>query len=538
MLDLLKTVYSGELLYATLVTAALFFAVGTATAWAVCSRWHWFLRIGVVGVVLWSALFVPGYDAVLVYFVQAVTAAVLLTVVKARRIRAARRDGGEQEDQPPSWRGRLRFTLTDLLLATVVISAVLAVAARVPMTIWSEWLVIGGFGVVFGAHFCMFVDHVFLFTGKSRLGTLPAPRWRKGRERGRRRAILATVSWISCAGFMFLVAFPAAAVYHIVIHPTPIPPISLPEPNGYDDLVREGARLMTGAVPEDDEAGRAELETFIAEYGYVLDAARQGLQRECQVPLTYTQADISRNENQLLRQLGRAFLAEGKLARLQGRTGDALETYLDLIRLGRAAANGGLYVEAFVGWALEGMALNRLASMRDALTPDQCRNAIDALESLDADREPVQDISERDRLWEHHAFGKTGRAMETAGLDFFTHGPDRAAELAAKRTQAKTRLLICELALQQWRLEQGSEPKTLADLVPDYLRAVPLDPYCGKRLLYRPTDSGYQLYSVGPDGVDDGGKPMERMVATDVWPGDLHVFEPALDEPAQPEKSE
>lgn len=538
MLELLKTVYSGELLYGTLVTALLFFAVGTATAWAVCSGRHWFLRIGVVGAVLWSALLVPGYDAVLVFFVQAVTAAALLTLIKAWRIRAARRDAGEPKDQPAPWRRRLRFTLTDLLLATVVISAILAVAVRVPMTIWSEWMVIGGFGVVFGIYTCAFVDHVFLFTGKSRLGTLPAPRVRKGRERRRPRAILAAAAWIGCAGFMFLVAFPAAAVYHIVIHPAPLPPISLPEPNGYDDVVREGARLMTVAVPDDETAGRAEIEAFVVKHGYVLDAARQGLKRECQVPLTYTLADISRTENDLLRQLGRAFLAEGKLARLQGRTRDALDSYLDVIRLGKATANGGLYVEAFVGWALEGLALNRLAAMRDALTPDQCRHAIDAIEALDADREPLQEIFERDRLWTHHAFGKAGRALEATGLDFFTDDSERAAEQAAKRTQAKTRLLICELALRQSRLEHESEPTTLEDLVPDYLSAVPLDPYSGEPLRYRPSASGYQLYSVGPDGVDDGGKPMERMHATDVWPGDLHVFEPALDDPAKREQSE
>ena len=538
MLELLKTVYSGELLYGTLVTATLFCAVGTVTTWAVCSGRHWFLRASVVGAVLSLALLVPGYDAVLVFFLQAVTMAALLTLTKAWRIRAARREAGEGNAKLPSWRSRLRFTLTDLLLATVVISAILAVAVRVPMAIWSEWMTIGPAGVVSGCYSLVFVDFVFLFTGRSRLGTLPAPKARRGSERRRRRAALAAAGWLACAAFMFLVAFPAAAVYHIVIHPTPLPPISLPEPNGYDDLVREGARLMTVAVPDEEKAGRAELEAFIVKHGHVLDAARQGLQRECQVPLTYTQADMSRTENDVLRELGRAFLAEAKLARLQDRAEDALDTHLDVIRLGKAAANGGLQVEAFMGWALEGLALDRLASMSDELTPDQCRDAIDALEALDADREPLRDIFERDRLWTHHAFGKAGRAMQATGLDFFTHDLERAAELAAKRTQAKTRLLICELALRQWRWEHESDPTALADLVPDYLRAVPLDPYSGERLIYRPSADGYQLYSVGPDGVDDGGKPMERMLATDVWPGDLHLFEPVLDGPAQPDESE
>lgn len=220
MLELLKTVYSGELLYATIVTAVLFFGVGTATAWAVCSGRHWFLRIGVVGAALSLALLVPGYDAVLVFFVQAVSAGAPLTFVKAWRIRAARREAGEEKDRLPPWRAGLRFTLADLLLATVVVSAVLAVAVRVPIAIWSEWLGIGILGLAFGVYTGFSVEQVLVFTGRNRLGTLPAAKPRKMRRR--RSAILAAAAGMVCAGFTFLFfLFLAAAVYHTAIHPTP-----------------------------------------------------------------------------------------------------------------------------------------------------------------------------------------------------------------------------------------------------------------------------------------------------------------------------
>jgi hypothetical protein len=36
---------------------------------------------------------------------------------------------------------------------------------------------------------------------------------------------------------------------------------------------------------------------------------------------------------------------------------------------------------------------------------------------------------------------------------------------------------------------------------------VPMDPYSDEPLVYRRTDRGFTLYSVGPDFADDGGEP-------------------------------
>ena len=74
---------------------------------------------------------------------------------------------------------------------------------------------------------------------------------------------------------------------------------------------------------------------------------------------------------------------------------------------------------------------------------------------------------------------------------------------------AATRLI---LALEIHRAEKGSYPAALADLAPAIVPEVPLDATSGKpfgyRLLAPGADShgrGYLLYSVGIDGVDNGG---------------------------------
>src|SRR5205823_589170 len=59
------------------------------------------------------------------------------------------------------------------------------------------------------------------------------------------------------------------------------------------------------------------------------------------------------------------------------------------------------------------------------------------------------------------------------------------------------------------QLEHGKFPTSQALLHPSYLRKFPADPFAvGQALSYKLTKTGYKLYSVGPDGVDNGGTPV------------------------------
>jgi hypothetical protein len=77
---------------------------------------------------------------------------------------------------------------------------------------------------------------------------------------------------------------------------------------------------------------------------------------------------------------------------------------------------------------------------------------------------------------------------------------------AFRRKSAQGRCLLAALAVERYRLEKKAWPDKLADLVPKYLETVPLDPYDGKPLRYRKRTDGVTVYSIGPDGTDDGGK--------------------------------
>ena len=79
------------------------------------------------------------------------------------------------------------------------------------------------------------------------------------------------------------------------------------------------------------------------------------------------------------------------------------------------------------------------------------------------------------------------------------------------RIIARLRTARVGLAVQRYRLANGALPDKLSQLVPDYLDAVPEDPFDGNELRYKKHGSGFVIYSIGEDLSDDGGtEPLLR----------------------------
>jgi hypothetical protein len=73
------------------------------------------------------------------------------------------------------------------------------------------------------------------------------------------------------------------------------------------------------------------------------------------------------------------------------------------------------------------------------------------------------------------------------------------------RQEAKLRTTIVALATEQFRLEIGRWPNSPDELVPTYMNEFPKDPYCPDPIQWVPRQNGILIYSVGRDGIDDGG---------------------------------
>ena len=76
----------------------------------------------------------------------------------------------------------------------------------------------------------------------------------------------------------------------------------------------------------------------------------------------------------------------------------------------------------------------------------------------------------------------------------------------AEKSRAGNRLLLTALALHAFQQENGHYPEKLDELRGKYLQEVPRDSFTANApLSYQRDGDNYRLYSIGPDGVDNGG---------------------------------
>jgi hypothetical protein len=75
------------------------------------------------------------------------------------------------------------------------------------------------------------------------------------------------------------------------------------------------------------------------------------------------------------------------------------------------------------------------------------------------------------------------------------------------RLRTSRQALLTALAVICYEKEKGRYPTSLDVLVKEgYLKKLPMDPYSNAPLVYKKTESGFLIYSVGMDLKDDGGK--------------------------------
>ena len=204
------------------------------------------------------------------------------------------------------------------------------------------------------------------------------------------------------------VLLPPGAAFLWMLNPPLIPEVARPEPNGYLDLVEAGQKLDTHAFGFWDMSSTLQqLQTEVARHQQDFDRINVGLSRECTKPLRYDDwsRSLDLDEIQSLRAAARALCGRGRLAKSEGRYEDAFDDYLTIVRLGAATGRGGLMVHSLVGVAIRGIGFSQLTRIRDHLSPDQCRQTIDVLHTVDTSHEPIEDFIRRERIWTQHAQG-------------------------------------------------------------------------------------------------------------------------------------
>ncbi len=81
----------------------------------------------------------------------------------------------------------------------------------------------------------------------------------------------------------------------------------------------------------------------------------------------------------------------------------------------------------------------------------------------------------------------------------------KVQDAAERRSQIQSNLQVA-VALAAYRADLGRFPESLDALSPKYLEKIPGDLFSGKPLIYRVTEDGYLLYSVGVNEIDEEGR--------------------------------
>lgn len=314
-----------------------------------------------------------------------------------------------------------------------------------------------------------------------------------------------------------IAAFPLFTLWKLLNPPAPLS-FATPNPNGFERITAASRELtlspilMTNIRPQTT----AQLAAEVAKYASGFEQLRLGLSQDVRVRewpdgrKSFPKFNWSNDTAQrVTRQAARALWMEAELAQRQNRHADAVRISRDILRLGAATSRDGTFVDYIVGRiALESMAHNSLYPSVAHLSPDECRAAITMLLDFDRAREPLEQVLERDRIWNQNALGWHGHLWHILEEIAPLTARNQAIREAIQRSQAVRQLLITELAIRAYQVEHGALPNSLADLTQTLRGELLVDPFdaSGRTFRYVRTGDSYLLYSVGNDGQDNQGR--------------------------------
>jgi hypothetical protein len=304
------------------------------------------------------------------------------------------------------------------------------------------------------------------------------------------------------------------------------PPNPLPSPNGYDDFLH-AASILQGDPGTFSTATIGELRKLLAENGESLRLLRLGLSRRCSVPTASGLTNFNGlvGDLPLLKSLSHLLMAEGRLAELEERWPAAAASYADAMALGNETGRGGFLFNYLVGLSFEWKSELTLYPLVGKLSDGERVQIIKRLARIDREQVSWDEVLKNEKLLSRHETHGNPVPMAIAWLQA-RKGRKAGAE-KLDRVLATLRLIELELGLRQYRSEHGRPPSQLQELVPRQIAQVPIDPFSGKPMLYRAQGgTNWLVYSVGVDGVDDGGRPVGRSVSGRVTKGDLFFDSP------------
>lgn len=331
-----------------------------------------------------------------------------------------------------------------------------------------------------------------------------------------------------------------------------------------------------GLTPENTEI----IKKYVEDNGEAMELAREAYKKKSfQIPRDYQLGANEKSQNYLaVRSFAFLLVLNGDIQAKEGKNREAVELYLEALRLGEGVGHNGVLLMGMIDIALESIAIRHITAFINDYDADAetYRFLTGEMSRLRKEQTPFIDFMDNEAVYAYYTMeliksGKMGtssqmRAMKTAGLMIEREKriyenqylKDRAAASLpyGQAIKALTENVDTDLpkytilprilypnykqayqhsvlvrsqyggamiaaALKLYNKEKGKYPESLMELAPDYLKEIPGDPLSADgKYVYKKDGDNILLYSIGPDLKDDNGTP--RSSPYDVEsPGDL-----------------
>ena len=331
------------------------------------------------------------------------------------------------------------------------------------------------------------------------------------------------------------------------------------------------SKIHTGRDPNDRNYTLAEKEELLKENQPALDLFREGLKQEYMTP-SYRSMDALFPYLANDRKFARLLTLEAQVRELKGDWKGALQSHFDAMEAGNSVKKGGVIIHSLVGVACQAIGQRGTYRLFDPLNQAESKSSLDRLIKIDKEDYPMSETFLQEKyclqagmmdIFQHHSsyqeivkllgndgsrtdsklqavrffftdrrriLTQYGKYMDVVSANAMVPYASRPpvpqlpgdpflqmllpvtsqARFPAERISVANKLLIVGLALKIYKGEHGKYPSKLSEVVPSILTTLPNDPFAlSGTFQYRLDKKGYVLYSVGPDGKDDGGTPIE-----------------------------
>jgi hypothetical protein len=158
-----------------------------------------------------------------------------------------------------------------------------------------------------------------------------------------------------------------------------------------------------------------------------------------------------------------------------------------------------------IGNSSELLATKRLAELLPNFSQTNLTTLATELRRLNQSRPSFNSIIERERYFAAKNSTNIIVLMKHQ-LTLRKNDAFKSTEARRQLTIANFEVLITQIAARLYTFDHQIAPKTLTDLVPRYLLAIPNDPFSNTPLVLTNSNTNIIIYSIGPNKRDDFGK--------------------------------